>query len=613
MSASPTARLEARDTESPRQLTCDRRSRSPQPTREAVGSRGAPHKSCDVSAGTESSSARLSAAENAYPQIWNDFLLNRRTLALQRATALLQVLGQVPAADKYFDDWVAEADFSYIAGAIQENCEALLLRALEMYDRCLASTPLNASRGSPNVNARRMRAETLLRLRRYEEAFEAFSELSCLRGDEVDAGAGMDALAPRFRLEHDAAMWERLCQLGRLEKQQAEIAAEHLRSVATRIKRGTRPKASDLSREDQQLLKAAFFDEMWRLAPYPDDRLTCWEGAIDKFLPTAAASPAVSPSMARERTVVAFDAVGKTVAREAGAEAVAEVARATSSNSGRPLQPTSALRFVLRPSIDFVGAQQEYMRSGVLVIDDFFAPGALAELWRYSMETPSFRTVRAGFLGAFPSDGFSHPLVIQTARALEKCMPQIFGVHPLGLWWLFKYTNEAPKGIGIHADVAAVNVNIWLTPNEARRSGGGLDIFSWVPPDEASVHDFNREFSGPEEELALRRKLEVHGVHHVEYCQNRAVIFVSDLFHVSEPFEFIDSTIAPRVNLTLLFGDRAGVRRDRGGNVVRCDDVMKTQQCSLNTDRSKDGSTAGECGEVDVKLDQSSECWDIFD
>ena len=39
--------------------------------------------------------------------------------------------------------------------------------------------------------------------------------------------------------------------------------------------------------------------------------------------------------------------------------------------------------------------------------------------------------------------------------------------------------------------------------------------------------------------------------------RNRAVIFVSDRYHASEPFDFPDSDEAPRVNLTLLFGDRA--------------------------------------------------------
>jgi len=50
------------------------------------------------------------------------------------------------------------------------------------------------------------------------------------------------------------------------------------------------------------------------------------------------------------------------------------------------------------------------------------------------------------------------------------------------------------------------------------------------------------------------------GVDFVEYRQNRAVVFVSDRFHRSEAFDFPDGRSAPRVNLAMLFGDRADLR-----------------------------------------------------
>lgn len=43
---------------------------------------------------------------------------------------------------------------------------------------------------------------------------------------------------------------------------------------------------------------------------------------------------------------------------------------------------------------------------------------------------------------------------------------------------------------------------------------------------------------------------------HIPYKCNRAAIFVSDQYHVSEPFQFKDGLENHRVNLTLLFGDR---------------------------------------------------------
>merc|ERR1711920_533938 len=85
-----------------------------------------------------------------------------------------------------------------------------------------------------------------------------------------------------------------------------------------------------------------------------------------------------------------------------------------------------------------------------------------------------------------------------------------------------------------------------------------------VPPAEADIGEFNRDFATPEAEAEFRKRLlAAGGVRHVDYKQNRAVMFVSDLFHESEPFEFIDSDEQPRVNLTLLFGDRAAARTAR--------------------------------------------------
>jgi hypothetical protein len=61
--------------------------------------------------------------------------------------------------------------------------------------------------------------------------------------------------------------------------------------------------------------------------------------------------------------------------------------------------------------------------------------------------------------------------VRNAALQLESKMPKVFKGHSLGLWWLFKYTNQAKNGISIHADAAAVNINIWLTPDSAHVKG----------------------------------------------------------------------------------------------------------------------------------------------
>lgn len=264
----------------------------------------------------------------------------------------------------------------------------------------------------------------------------------------------------------------------------------------------------------------------------------------------------------------------------------------------------------LNQAVDWASAEAEYLRTGVMVIDDFLSPEVLEELWAYTLEGPTFRTVRNGFLGAFPGDGFGHPLVAALARELEARWPRVLGAHPLGLYWIFKYTDAGPRGIGIHADAAAVNVNIWLTPDVGRRSGGGLDIFTSVPPTEASVQDFNEEFKTREDEAAFRRKLEADGeVIQVDYRRNRAAIFVSDLFHVSQPFDFPDADNLPRANLTLLFGDRAA-REHRSARSAGSSSTAALAAQSAGSAAAGGGGTAPAPATAEAGGDDG---WDLFE
>mmetsp|Transcript_72979 Transcript_72979/g.171179 ORF Transcript_72979/g.171179 Transcript_72979/m.171179 type:complete len:239 (+) Transcript_72979:1-717(+) len=172
-----------------------------------------------------------------------------------------------------------------------------------------------------------------------------------------------------------------------------------------------------------------------------------------------------------------------------------------------------------------------------------------------------FRSLRPGYLGAFPWDGCVHPLLRCVAERLEDRLPRILHRRPLARWWLFKYLDPGSSGIGVHADEAAVNFNIWLTPTNACRGGGGLEIYRNVPGRGTWTADFNSVRSDAGQEEAFRAAMKSGGVDYVAYRQNRACVFVSDRFHASEPFEFPAEN--PRVNLTLLFGDRHEVQRTR--------------------------------------------------
>jgi len=112
-------------------------------------------------------------------------------------------------------------------------------------------------------------------------------------------------------------------------------------------------------------------------------------------------------------------------------------------------------------------AQWEKSRPRIVVIDNFLTAEALEKIrefcrcptvWRVSYES--------GYLGTIPEHGFASPLLAQIATELRDKFPEIIGDHRLRNFWGFSYDSRL-KGIGIHADQAAVNVNFWITPDEA--------------------------------------------------------------------------------------------------------------------------------------------------
>jgi hypothetical protein len=193
-------------------------------------------------------------------------------------------------------------------------------------------------------------------------------------------------------------------------------------------------------------------------------------------------------------------------------------------------------------------------RPQIAVVDDLLTPEALAELRRFCLETPSWRDLYpSGYLGAVPLGGFACPLLGQIAEELAAAFPAIFRSHPLKYIWGFKYDSRL-GGIGLHGDDAAVNVNFWITPDEANLDPecGGLVVWDIAAPLEWAFDKMNRDNS------AMRDFLASHGAKpiRVPHRQNRAVIFDSDLFHETDAIRFKEGYLNRRINITMLYGRR---------------------------------------------------------
>jgi hypothetical protein len=231
-------------------------------------------------------------------------------------------------------------------------------------------------------------------------------------------------------------------------------------------------------------------------------------------------------------------------------------------------------------------AAAEYEGAGVAVVDGLLSPAALAALRNFCNEATgggkqhqgtlaeaaagasglfADGQYKGGYVGATLRTGFGCPLVLQIACELREALPELLAEHPLREAWAFRYDSRPPSsddrdegneaGISVHADSAAVNVNLWLTREQwdAGFEGGGLLVWRRGAPAEWDFEVYNRQPHKIKEFLAECEPSKIR------YRQNRAVIFDANLFHQTEEWpegafgsEFPDR----RVNVTLLFGDR---------------------------------------------------------
>jgi Flp pilus assembly protein TadD len=195
----------------------------------------------------------------------------------------------------------------------------------------------------------------------------------------------------------------------------------------------------------------------------------------------------------------------------------------------------------------------------LVVVDDFLSTKALAALRRFCLESTIWqKPYDGGYLGAFPEHGFAPPLLAQIAVEMREVYPDILLDHPLLHFWAFKY-DSALQGIKAHADFAAVNVNFWITPDEANLDPehGGLVVWDAVAPLDWDFARYNAADKDIQDLLESQKARAIT----VPYRCNRAVIFDSDLFHQTDVIRFKEGYENRRINVTLLFGRRDPDRR----------------------------------------------------
>ena len=203
---------------------------------------------------------------------------------------------------------------------------------------------------------------------------------------------------------------------------------------------------------------------------------------------------------------------------------------------------------------------------GLTYIDNFLSTKALNSLRNFLYEsTIWFDVKKDGYLGTYLIDGLANPLIFQIADELRKKFPKIFKSYSINQIWAFKYDSRAKnkdsslKGINVHADYAAINVNFWVTPKEANLNpkSGGLIVYDVEAPEDWDFNTYNNNEKRIREELKKSKgKTKV-----IKYNENRAVVFNSNLFHETDSYEFKEGYKNRRINVTILFGRREGSRK----------------------------------------------------
>jgi hypothetical protein len=194
---------------------------------------------------------------------------------------------------------------------------------------------------------------------------------------------------------------------------------------------------------------------------------------------------------------------------------------------------------------------------GLVIIDDFLTPQALAGLHRFAMQATVWTGIRYAFgrFGAFFQDGFNCALLLQVAEELKAALPRVITPrYPLRQIWGFKNADDLPADVNLHADFAAVNVNFWLTPDACNLdpATGGMKIYDVDAPQAWDFHTYNGRTDIIKAFLRENHAQETY----VPYRQNRCVMFNSDLFHGTHEVHFKPGFENHRINVTMLYGHR---------------------------------------------------------
>ena len=326
--------------------------------------------------------------------------------------------------------------------------------------------------------------------------------------------------------------------LARLWKQDTEGALHELRTSAHLLQNHGRPVPVDTlyaSRIKHDVEQMHYLTERG-LGGQPDSRYQ------------------VALTALRQKALRSGEANRRIRLSQAEVQALAPSVNRILHYADNPALPQGALN----PELDVEEIERRYnaSRPEIIYIDALLRPEALKSLRQFCRESTIWKKdYEDGYIGAFLGEGFSSPLLLQVAEELRTAFPGIFHQHRLLQAWAFKQ-DSTRRPLKIHADAAAVNVNFWITPDDANLdpTSGGLIVWDKEAPRDWDFKAYNSTAFQPK----IREFLKQSGASPVKvpYRANRALVFNSDLFHESDTCTFRDDYESRRINITFLYGRR---------------------------------------------------------
>ena len=191
------------------------------------------------------------------------------------------------------------------------------------------------------------------------------------------------------------------------------------------------------------------------------------------------------------------------------------------------------------------------LNRGYIIKDNFFPKNLAFQLRQLALDNdnPYTKAYPDGYLARDFDNGQASQLSLRSI-ADRYVTPKVYALagRRYARSWSFTYHSRCP-GVPPHIDLSFVNINVWVTPNNAiaDRSKNGLILYRKKAPKDWTHQDYNKD--SPK----MNNFLKGAKYDRIPYKFNRAVIFPGNTFHATDSVHTNPGDENRRVNYTFLY------------------------------------------------------------